>query len=586
MRGLNLGEIVIIEKPARENSNAVGGRCGTPYLFRARGRFAGMPLAPVAALFVLLALVLFSRDAHAAGAGEYDWWWVFYERQSGAADTHLVVRPFYLANESPDGNRFYASLMPFVYWAYETPRNDEWLSLLGLVHSVDYRHSTGVRDYDFGVFPFFFYGDSPDERDRYFLLWPLGGTIRGKLGQDRITAWVFPGFALFFLYPPAFPPTLLFGAVLIASFVPLYVDYESRDYRAWGVLWPLIQRGQSHNRDDMRVLPFYSHNFKQGSYDNYSWFLLFNYQQVYMKDDVQRTFFILPLYGRRWNSSGKAGASTLLWPLFSWGYSRKAGSLELNFPWPLVQVQESVVPRVSKRIFFPFYGRYRYEERETFFATPLYFSMRSETRNFQSEYHISMLIVWYFTREYRDRPSSEYGSRWRYFKIWPLFQYEYDDRGNLTFNTLSLLPWRDPEGYERLYQPFWTLFEYRRFQDGEKRLGLLLRLYSQRWNDTFLHVKVPFLFTLGRENGQLTEWSILLSMFEYRMGNGGSYIRLFWVPVDLSGGGRSAVRAGDGPRAAEDYSDQAIRHDDYASYNASSAFSLERRMVLHSARVF
>jgi hypothetical protein len=543
--------------------------------------------ATVRAACAAVLLFTAATSLEAAGLSSYDWWWLFYEREIGIADTHLVVRPFYLVNEESSGNRFYASLMPIVYWAYESPRKYEWLSLLGLVHSVDYTHQNNVRDYDFGAFPFVFYGDSPEARDRYLLVWPFGGTIRGKLGQDRITAYLFPGFLLFFLYPPAFPPTLLNTAVLIASLIPLYVDYESRDYHAWGILWPLFQRGRSATRDDFRLLPFYAHNYKRGSYDNYSYLLLLNYQHVVFKDDEQKTFFFIPLYGRRWSLSGKTGSGTLLWPFFSWGYNRKAGSFELSFPWPLVQIQDSASPSVTKRIFFPFYGRYRYEEREAFFITPLHFTLRTETRNFESEYNINFLVIWYFKREYRKEPSPIYGSSWRYFKIWPLFQYERDNRGNMSFNTLSLLPWRDPEGYERLYQPFWTLFEYRRLEGGERRFGMLLRLYYQRWGDNFLHIKVPFLFTLGRENDRLTELSFLMSMFSYRRDGAGRRLRLFWIPFPLGGGGVATGRAPDSEAfAAMDYSDTALEQSEVAAYNSTSAFTMQRRMIFHTARIF
>ncbi len=485
----------------------------------------------ICAVFIFIAQ---SSIVHASTSRFLDWWWVFYEREESSRGSIKVIRPFYLADVPSGGKAFYASLLPIVWWAYETPRSYEWQSLIGLIHSVDYMHSNGVRDYDFGLFPFFYYGRSPDERDRYYLIWPFGGTIKGKLGQDRITAYLFPGFLLFFIFPPAFPPSLVATAVLVASLIPLYVDYESRNYRAWGILWPLLQRGKSENRDDFRLLPFYAHNFKRDAYDNYSYLLLVNYSTVLMENDTQHTFFFLPFYGRRWNASGKVESSTLLWPFFSWGFNQGAGSFELNFPWPFVQIQDSRNPRIYKRIFFPFFGRYRFEERESLFITPLYFSMKTETKNFRSEYHITSLVFWYFTRKYFDKPSLQYGSRWKYIKLWPLFQYESDDRGNLHFAALSLLPWRDPDGYERLYQPFWTLFEYRRLHDGERRMGFLLRIYYQRWNENFFFMKIPLLLSYGSQHGRICELSFLASMFSYEKGEGGTRYRFFWIPFGAS----------------------------------------------------
>jgi hypothetical protein len=179
------------------------------------------------------------------------------------------------------------------------------------------------------------------------------------------------------------------------------------------------------------------------------------------------------------------------------------------------------------------------------FVTPLYFRLRKKTEYMESDYTVSALIVWRFAREYRGKPDPSYGNSWRYFKIWPLFQYEHDDRGNMAFSTLSLLPFRDPDGYELMYQPFWTLFEYRRFESGEKRLGLLLRTYFQAWGPDFLDIRVPILFSYRRSKDELTKWSILCSMFGYTRDGGGVTMNLFWIPVPVAGGGAKTASVGD-----------------------------------------
>jgi hypothetical protein len=487
------------------------------------------------ALFVLFWSLLNEGIAFADKELTYDWFWVFYEyERDERMESEVFFRPFFLRNIYTDRRVFEASLLP-VYWRNKTPRKDEKKFFLGLWSSVNYVHPSGVEDKDVFAFPLM-YGESPYERDRYFFLWPFGGTIKGKLVQDRISAYAFPGFLLFFLYPPSFPPTWTMLGIIILSLIPVYVDYEYKDYKAWGILWPLIQRGKSPTRDDKRFLPFYAHNYKRDQYDNYSYLLIFNCQKLLLKDDVQNTFFAFPFFGRRWSRSENMNASTLLWPFFSWGYNKKRGAYELNFPWPLVQVQDSQKPYIKKRIYFPFYGIYEFRNQSTFFITPFYFTLKKQTKNFDSEYYFYAIIIWHFKRDYKKEPSPTYGRSWRYYKIWPLFQYEYDDRGNYSFNLLSLLFWRDPDGYEKMYQPFWTLFEYRTFQSGEKRLGLLLRTYYQRWGEDFLYIKIPLLFSYARSNGRLVELSFLLRMFSYSDDSRGEYLRLLWIPIRLGDG--------------------------------------------------
>ena len=329
------------------------------------------------------------------------------------------------------------------------------------------------------------------------------------------------------------------------SFLPLYIEYEKNDYKSWGVLWPLFSVGKGPKREKKRILPFYAHSYKENYYNNYSILMIFNYRSLKLDRDEQNTVFVLPVFGKRWNRTTKSNSSTLLWPLFSWGYSKANGNYELNFPWPLVQIRDCKNPNIYKRIFFPFYGKYLFKNKETFFITPFYFTLKEHTKNFRSEYYINALIFWYFRRDYKRKPNPVYGSSWRYYKLWPIFHLEYDDRGNYSFNFLSLLPWRDPEGYERLYQPFWTIFEYRTLQSGEKRLGFLLRLYYQRWGKNFLHIKIPFIFSYLETDNLLTDLSFLLSMFGYSNEGNRRFIRIFWIPIDIGEGSQSKVTRGD-----------------------------------------
>jgi len=504
-------------------------------------------------IIFLLFFILITRNIYANSDMYFNWYWVFYENEKSNNYHSYTFRPFYLKNIKNENNIFTASLMPFVFWEYKDAKRTVWKSFFGFVESVDYTHSNGIKDYDFGVFPFLLYGSSEDPKDQYLHIWPFGGVIKGKLGQDKIKPVLFPGVLLFFLYPPVFPPTWIMTGIFFISLIPLYVEYESRDYKAWGILWPIMQRGKSPIRDDKRVLPFYAHNYKKDNYDNYMFLMIFNYSKIFMKNDEETTFFAFPFYGRRWNTSSIRNSSTLFWPFFSWGYDIKRSDFELNFPWPLVQIQTSVDPKIYKRIFFPLFGIYEYINSETFFLTPFYISLKKHSDNLDSEYYINVLIIWYFKKDFKKKPSHTYGTSWRYFKIWPLFQYEYDDRGNLSFNMLSLFPFRDPEGYEKMYQPFWTLFEYKRLASGEKRFGILLRLYYQRWSDEFLNIKIPVILSFGsseQANPDLSfldyftifcynndndgkYMSILFSMFSYNNDKDGNYIRLFWIPINI-----------------------------------------------------
>jgi len=480
-------------------------------------------------MVLLFMLTMLMTAAGPAFAREYDWQWFMYERESAGLQSTFVMRPFYLRHET-EKRRFDASLMPLVFWRYKTGVKDDWRGLLGFFNSLEYRHEYGINDYDLGIFPFIYYGTSPEERDRYFMLWPFGGVLKGKLGQERIVTALFPGVLLFVFFPPASFFSLTTTLYAVVSLLPLYVSYSRADYAAWGLAWPIFTTGKSATRDDLRILPFYAHHRKKDTYKKYSILVLFNYEEQYYSHDTRYTFFFFPVYGRKWSDSGRISSHTVLWPFFSWGYDKKNKSTQYNLPWPLVQIEDTATPHIRKRIFFPFYGRYNYEKKETFFVTPLYFRLSKEGAVFNSNYYYHFIVVWYFKKDYHGS-DPVHGKYWRYFKIWPLASVEYSEKGYRAVNFLSLLPMRDPEGYEKLYEPLWTLFEYRRFTDGEKRMGFLFRTYYQRWGGDYFQCKVPLLFSYSKAGGNTVHAGFMLSMFGFEQKKSGKYIRIFWVPV-------------------------------------------------------
>jgi len=489
--------------------------------------------------FVLLLLLICTTPLSASqkqtGTDKtYNWFWLFYENSSDETGESIVYRPLFMDIKYKEGS-FQASLMPLIYWRYKDERYDRVRAFIGFYASDDYTHLDGSKDYDSGFFPFYFYGSGDKEKDNYFFLYPFGGTFKGKLGHDEISPYIFPGFLLFVFYPPASIFSWQALAWGLLSLVPVYTEYNFKDYEAQAWFWPLIQRGKSDNRDDFRILPFYAHNSKEGWYDNYSYLLLINYNKIYLKDDERYTFFFLPFYGRKWSRSGDVSATTILWPFFSWGYNKKRGETQYNLPWPLVQIMDSEKPEIKKRIFFPFYGRYNYHNYESFFVTPLYFRIKRESGYYSSAYHYNFIICWYFKREY-STTHEYYGNSWRYFKLWPILQAEWSDNGLYSINVLSLLPFRDTYGYEKLYQPFWTLFEYRKTPYGDRHLGILFRTYYQVWNDDYFKMKIPFIVSYEKKGETIRDFTILMNAFGYENEPEGTYIRFLWLPIKIGEG--------------------------------------------------
>lgn len=485
-------------------------------------------------------LLLFSAASAAeAYSRPYEWGWFLYERDRTGAYPSTMVTPFWFTS-SEGSVRYSASLPPFLFSKYESGNSISRSWLLGLAGDVDFLHAeSGQMDYDLGVVPFLLYGKSKEDRDRYLFVWPVGGTFRGKLAMDYVSPWGFPfGIALALL----FPPTSLHSALVMlplyaaASVVPVYAHYGRGDYEARAILWPLIQWGKSETRDEFRILPFYSHNSKKGWYDNRTWGLFVSYGRTFLQNGREEdTFMVFPLFARRWSNDGVSGGASLLWPFFSWGYNKKMGDLEVNFPWPLFVYQRSEKPFIRKTVLFPFYGSIRYEKDYTKFITPLYISISRDNDTFRSDYTIVGLLFWYFTRDYKDSPSPYYGKTWEFVKLWPLFRWESNDRGDVHFTALSLLPFRDPAAYDKIYDPLWSLVEYHRV-DNVRRFGLLMRTYYQCWDGTFFSMKIPLVVSYDSYKGSLVRLTFLAGMFGYEKRADGAYMRVFWYPARIGEG--------------------------------------------------
>jgi len=474
-------------------------------------------------------------SAFAEEQNSFDWFWFLYEKEFTQADgASFTVRPFYTEHVTP-GRRFDALLMPILFWRYETENKYQVKGFFTFYNRIDYVHSDQKAEKDVAAFPFLFYGHDAvgQERDNYIMVWPFGGTLNGKLGYEKVSAAVFPGFLLFFFFPPAQIVGITTTIYVALSLLPVYASWSRKDYEAFGLFWPLFMRGKSPDRDDIRILPFYGHKKKAGYYKRYSFLVLLNYSEEYYSKDTRKTFFFFPFFGRKWSDSGKISAWTILWPFFSWGRDEKQKSYMYNLPWPLVQIEDTETPKRKKRIFFPFYGEYMHEKNSTLFITPLFIKLSKKGQAFDSVYYTNFIVVWWYKRDYHVNDVQR-GEKWRYFKIWPLLSIEYDGRENFAFNMLSLLPFRDAEGYEKLYEPLWSIIEYKRFSFGERRLGILMRTYYQRWGGDFFQCGIPFVFSYKRIMNRTVDISFLFSMFGYEMKKNGGFLRLFWIPLHIS----------------------------------------------------
>ncbi|MGE4619910.1 MAG: hypothetical protein AAEJ04_08915, partial [Planctomycetota bacterium] len=103
--------------------------------------------------------------------------------------------------------------------------------LIPFYHRMSYTHLDGTKDTDGFFLPFFLWGSDEKEGD-YFAFPPIGGTLKGILGKDRID------FSLF----------------------PLWARLQDRDQISTYWLFPFVEIEEGPLRQGFRIFPFYSRN--------------------------------------------------------------------------------------------------------------------------------------------------------------------------------------------------------------------------------------------------------------------------------------------------------------------------------------
>ncbi len=170
---------------------------------------------------------------------------------------------------------------------------------------------------------------------------------------------------------------------------------------------------------------------------------------------------------------GQGGRVDALLAVLLVGYNMKSGDYELNFPWPLVMIQDSADPYIYKRIYFPFYGRYIFRNSEMSFVTPLYFRLTRKTEYMMSDYIVNASSCGISSAITTAGPIRTTAGRGAISSSGRC-----SSTSVTTVGTCRSRRSRCCRSAIRTDMSFcisrsWTLFEYRRFESGEKRFGML-----------------------------------------------------------------------------------------------------------------
>jgi hypothetical protein len=437
---------------------------------------------------------LAARDHALDGAGRLRALGPIVEVQASTGRTFRAVRPFYSELRNLSDDRVTRHMLWPLASEREFRNELQWRVLTAFGHDFD-RGESGSR-YRLMVFPLLFAGRDA-QRDPYFALFPVGGSIHEFLGQDRVT------FALF----------------------PLYARCSVGDREAWNVLWPLVAGSHSEKGDSFRVLPFYARSEREGRWSKRAVMWPFWTQARYDHPKSHGTAWMAwPLVGHVDLSDPTSWM--VLPPLFRWSTS---GELRKYYgPWPFLQHQSG---RRDRLYLWPLWGRDGEEGRERGFA--LWPIVRWQQIRRQDGVVRSFRIAPVWSHEKRVSvadPRPEGGTVvGRYVRLWPLFSYRRSGDAS-RLRLVELWPLPETAGVERNWAPFWSLYTQARLGPNEED-EFLWGLYRHREEAGARSVSLfpLFSFASGAEEKRL-EWDVLKGLIGYRrLGLQYEFRLLYWL---------------------------------------------------------
>ncbi len=418
----------------------------------------------------------------------------------------VSVRPFFIS-ESPKDRELMELMFawPFIYYRKEP--NDTKLWVLPFYYYRDIRRPDfGERDFDWFFLPFMAFG-GVDTIEGSYLYMTFWGNIKGLLGYDEIKMTPFP----------------------------FYVQARDGEYVTKGYLWPLFRFGDGGGKRFRFYCFLYSEYDLEGKFErrSYLWPIVhYNKEDLHKKYPITE-FMVFPFYGQ--SISEVSEARSFLWPLFSYSINEKLGYSEYNIPWPFFKTRKG--QDVEEFRIWPFYWKTDKKvtpvgkEEDLVLMWPLYWHLKSDYVSYEKESLYILPFYWSHWRKSKEQDAVET----RRTKIWPLLSYEKQEDGTVRYRSLSPLWFEDylPNGLEKAWLPWFTLFDYSSGPKGAKTMSMLGPLYQYKEDQETLYHRI-LIFSYKRVQNHeenRSRYSVLGGFVEYEWNQGQKHLTLFYIPM-------------------------------------------------------
>jgi hypothetical protein len=379
---------------------------------------------------------------------------LFFSQPAPEGGTTSGFRPFWVQTTDARGD-FRSAAFLYPLFSYKADAEYASWSVFQLIKGAGRRAGAGAPDSllgspdQFDVWPFWFSRTSGDPEMQYRALFPIHGTVRGRLGFERLSWTLFP----------------------------LYVENERRGAVTTSTPWPFVRvtRGAATG---FALWPLYSTIERPGvSRDRY-WLWPFAYDSVRQPspDDpagtpATRRFGVLPFYARA-EGPGYFGED-FAWPFF--GHTTRTAPTpyrETRWFWPLL-VQGRGDDRHVNR-WAPFYTHSVVKGYDkTWFAWPLW---RDAQWSGEGIAHSRSQLLWFlYWSHVQRREANPRAAPASLTHVWPLFSAWDNGAGRRQFQFLSPLAvfFPDNDRIHEAWSPLFALFRHEQRAPGEARGSLL-----------------------------------------------------------------------------------------------------------------
>ena len=359
------------------------------------------------------------------------------------------LRPLLLQTRSGATESDYL-LYPFFTWHREPGYRS--FSFFQLANSARETEAGKPTTRAFDVWPFYFSRDTGDPATSYQALFPLGGTIRQRLGFERIH------FVLF----------------------PLYAAVDEKGAHITHAPWPFLRFIDGGEHHGFEFWPLFGHRGRPQDYDSqfYLWPLI--YKSSTHLDEAEPTvkLGVLPFYCRA-TSPGNID-ETYLWPFFGYAHQTEPAKYdEQRYFWPLL-VQGRGATRYVNR-WAPLYTHSVVKGYDkTWVAWPLFRHAEwQDGRIGQEQNQLLWFLYWSLTQRSLTNPQAAPAHKTHW---WPLMSSWDNGAGQRQMQLLSpfevFFPTNEP--IRQLYTPLVALYRYEQQAPDDTRHSFLFSLVSWR----------------------------------------------------------------------------------------------------------